>query len=331
MIRNTGTFALAAGLLLVAILCAAGCTTAPAGNNTTATPASTLVTAAPTATAVANLSNLTIRDELAARAASYAARVSGDNLTLAVARGPNSTEFGAVQQQLQAIRAGDPQAAYVYTVEQTDGISRFMVDSEYGQPNGSSPGDLLTYTPTGLPRNVTAPGATGVYTDEWGTFVSGYAPVRNSTGAMVGLLLVDVRFEDLKRMIAGEAVTLAAQVDAGELATAIAKGENSTEYRAIADQLKAIMARDGRLEYINIFEQANGTARFVADSEYGTPDASHLGETGIELPSEMPSVVTGAGATNVYTDRWGTNFTGYAPIRDATGRVVAVFRIDMDL
>jgi len=69
-------------------------------------------------------------------------------------------------------------------------------------------------------------------------------------------------------------------VDAGELATAIAKGENSTEYRAIADQLKAIMARDSRIEYINIFEQANGTARFVADSEYGTPDASHLGETG---------------------------------------------------
>ena len=330
MIRNAGIFALISGLLII-LLCAAGCTTAPAGTTTASTPATTLVTVASTAMPVANLSNLTIRGELAARAVSYAARIDGGTLTLAMTRGPNSTEFRAVQQELQTIRAADPQAAYVYTVEQEDGVSRFMVDSEYGQPNGSSPGDLLMFNPTGLPTAVTAPGATGVYTDEWGTFVSGYAPVRNSTGAMVGLLLVDVRFDDLKSMCAGEALMLATQVDAGNLATAIARGENSTEYRAIVDQLKAMMARDGRIEYINIFEQANGTARFVADSEHGNPDASHLGETGIELPSEVPPVVTEAGATNVYTDRWGTNFAGYAPIRGANGRVIAVFRIDMDM
>ncbi len=318
------------------MLCAAGCTTTPAGNNTTATPASMLVTAVPTSTAVANQSDLTIRGELAARTVSYAARIiCGPNQRRQPdprhGAGPELPEFATVLHDLQAIKAADPEAAYVYTIEQANGTSRFMVDAAYGQTNGSSPGDLLTYTPTGLPNNVTAPGATGVYTDEWGTFVSGYAPVRNSTGAMVGLLLVDVRFDDLKRMIAGEAATLAARIDAGVLTMAIAGGENSTEYLALARQLKEMEVQDSRIDYIDIFQQVNGTTRFVADSESGSADSSHLGDTEIELPSQIPPAVNASGATDVYTDQCGTGFTGYAPIKDGKGAVIAVFRIDMGM
>jgi len=43
----------------------------------------------------------------------------------------------------------------------------------------------------------------------------------------------------------------------------------------------------------------------------------------------MPSLANSSGATDVYTDGWGTDFTGFAPIRDGKGPVFAVFRIDM--
>lgn len=329
-LRNPEHLVLTAGLLLAAAILGAGCTTAPGGNATaTVTPAQ--VTATPAATATVNLSGLTVRDELAARAATFAARLGGDNLTLAKNRGPGSPEFSTVQRELQAMKAEDPRVAYVYTIEQMNGTPRFMVDADFGGPNGSSPGDLFENAPAEFGSPVSAPGSTGVYTDRWGTFVTGYAPVRNSTGASVGLLLVDMPMSALKTMITDEATSLAARVNAGNLSVAVENGTDSAEYQSLARDLKEMMARDGRLTYINIFQQGNGTTRFVVDSEYGNPGSPRLGDVGIELPAQIPSAVNAPGATDVYTNRWGTGFTGYAPIRDGNGAAIAVFRIDMGM
>lgn len=198
MIRTDQWRMLVLVTLFVAILSAAGCTTAPGPNASTGTPATTLATPEPHASPAAGKVNLTIRDELAARASTYAAGIDGDSLARAVALGPNSTEFVSVQRSLIALQASDPQAAFIYTIEQGNGSSRFMVDAAFGTPNGSSPGDVLIEVPNGLPASISTPGATGIYTDQWGTFVSGYAPVRNRSGSIVAVLVVDVRPDDLE-------------------------------------------------------------------------------------------------------------------------------------
>ncbi len=331
MLRKTDVLTLIVGLLIAVAIIGAGCTTTPGGNATTV-PATPSVNATPAVTATVNLSGLTVRDELASRAASYAARLNGDTLSLARARGPASPEFRTIQSELKRMKAEDSRIAYVYTIEQRNGTAWFMVDAAYGEPNGSSPGELYESAPKELNSSITAPGCTGVYTDDWGTFISGFAPIRNSTGATAGLLLVDMPFSALKSTIVGEAASLAARVNVSGLNSAVAKGADSAEYKALARQLAGMAAADARIDYINIFQQVNGTARFVVDSEYGSPeDSSRLGDTGIELPQQMPSAVNASGATDVYTDQWGTGFTGYAPIRDGTGAVIAVFRIDMGI
>ncbi len=198
MVRTDQSLMLVLGTLFVAMLFAAGCTTAPGPNASTGTLATTLATPGSQASPATVEVNLSIRDELAARAATYAAGIDGDLLARAVALGPNSTEFVSVQRSLQALQASDPKAAFIYTVEQRNESSRFMVDAAFGTPNGSSPGDVLIEVPNGLPASISTPGATGIYTDQWGTFVSGYAPVRNRSGSIVGVLVVDVRPDDLE-------------------------------------------------------------------------------------------------------------------------------------
>ncbi|HIH03901.1 MAG TPA: hypothetical protein HA263_08665 [Methanoregulaceae archaeon] len=93
-------------------------------------------------TSTVNLSGLTVRDGLAARAATYAARLNGDNLTLAMIRGPGSPpEFANVQRELLAPKAEDSRIACVYTIEQANGTPGFMVDSDFGIPDAERQGN----------------------------------------------------------------------------------------------------------------------------------------------------------------------------------------------
>ncbi len=94
-------------------------------------------------------------------------------------------------------------------------------------------------------------------------------------------------------------------------------------------ELLAAKTEDSRIAYVYTIEQANGTPRFMVDSDFGIPDAERQGNAELELSPQMPSLANSSGATDVYTDGWGTDFTGYAPIRDGKGPVFAVFRIDM--
>lgn len=191
-------------LVFTAILLAAGCTQ-PAGVITgtptaTPTPAAThppapatpAAVATPNATSAVPVVNQTLRTELAALAKTFAGQTDGKALTAALQEGPNSTAFKTVFAQLKAFKATDSRIVFVYTLEQQNGTVRFIVDADYGMPNGSS--YLYPYqdAPAELKKPVTGPIAVGPYTDQWGTFYSGFAPVNASTNATL-VVGVDVR------------------------------------------------------------------------------------------------------------------------------------------
>jgi len=176
-------------LVLTAILFFAGCTqpspvtqTTPAPTATTA--ASTLIPTSP--------SNETMKAEIAAFAGTFASETDGSTLMAAFNEGPNSTAFTEVLGHLKAFKERDPRIKYVYTLEQQDGTVRFIVDANYGMPDGSGYLEVYDDAPVELKGPVTSPIGVGPYTDKWGTFYSGYAPVDAGSNATVILIGVDV-------------------------------------------------------------------------------------------------------------------------------------------
>ncbi len=176
-------------LVLASILLFAGCTQPSTVTQTT--PAPTATTAAPTVTPAAT-SNETTKSEIAAFAGTFASEIDGNTLATVLREGPNSTAFAGMLGQLRAFKESDPRIKYVYTLEQRDGTVRFIVDANYGMPDGSGYLEVYDDAPVELKTPVTAPIGVGPYSDKWGTFYSGYAPVDAGSNATVILIGVDV-------------------------------------------------------------------------------------------------------------------------------------------
>ena len=109
--------------------------------------------------------------------------------------------YTAIQDRLSAFRDANPGVIYVYTMRKTENATEYVVDADYG--NGYAPEIGYTYVPTeedaAFLAGFEGPSAEpGFYVDEWGnkpaTVLSGYAPVRDAAGAVVGLVGVDVGF-----------------------------------------------------------------------------------------------------------------------------------------
>jgi len=178
-------------LLLTAILLFAGCTQPSTVPASTSTPTATTVP--PTATLTPVADNQTLKTTLSALAGEYAQEVDRQAVATAMKEGPNSTAFATVLGQLKALKARDSRIMYVYTLAQKNGSVWFIVDANYGLPDGSDYMDEYTDAAAELRSPVTAPIGVGPYTDQWGTFYSGYAPVDIGSNETVVLMGVDVR------------------------------------------------------------------------------------------------------------------------------------------
>lgn len=177
------------GVLLIVlslILLFSGCTqpaTAPAG-----TPTPT----APTSTPAAPVANETLKTELAGIAATFAGEINGSTLAAAYQEGPNSTAYAEVLGQLRDFRLSDGRIKFIYTLAQQNGTVWFIVDSHHGLPEASQYLEVYDDAAPELKTPVTAPIGAGPYTDKWGTFYSGYAPVETGEHAPVFLIGVDM-------------------------------------------------------------------------------------------------------------------------------------------
>jgi hypothetical protein len=178
-------------LLVVAILLIAGCTQQEAVPAVTTTLTPTQV--APATTAATVQANETLKTEMAALAGKFAGEIDGKGLAAVLAEGPNSTAFENVLGQLKTFKASDSRIVYLYTLEQVNGTVRFIVDADYGQPEGSEYLEEYPDAPAELKGPVNAPIGVGPYTDQWGTFVSGFAPVDTGSNVTVIIIGVDTR------------------------------------------------------------------------------------------------------------------------------------------
>jgi len=179
-------------LALTAILIFAGCTQPATTITPTPQPTATTPVSSTEVPTIA-MDTQTLKTELALYAGVFAESVDGNALATALTEGPNSTAFATVLDDLKAFKEADSRIKYVYTLEQRDGKVFFIVDADYGLPDGSNYMDEYTDAPTELSAPVTAPVGVGPYTDQWGTFYSGYAPVNTDPAGPKILIGVDIR------------------------------------------------------------------------------------------------------------------------------------------
>ncbi|MCC6499039.1 MAG: GAF domain-containing protein [Anaerolineales bacterium] len=105
--------------------------------------------------------------------------------------------FNQIQAQNLKIRRSDPELRFVYTMRRdTEGIY-FVVDGGLPSEEGYSPFGMRYFEPgPALEENFDRMSGTllepDFYTDEYGTFLSGYAPILNSRGQQVGVIGVDI-------------------------------------------------------------------------------------------------------------------------------------------
>jgi PAS domain S-box-containing protein len=160
--------------------------------------------------------------------------------------------------------------AYIYTVVLKDDKVHFVLDSALpGDADGDGVDDhsyiMDVYdTPTDEMLTALKDGVTTVdqepYTDKWGTFISGYVPVRDSAQKVVGVLGVDVRVQDVMDGLAS--IRRAALISAGFafiISLLLGAGVWMLRSRTLAAQREAVDAFRAREQaesrYRQLFEQ----------------------------------------------------------------------------
>lgn len=167
----------------------AGCTQPPATPVVTPPPSKAPVTT--TAVTTAPVMNETQKAGLLNLTESFVREIDIPAVVAVAKDGPNSTSYQPLLSQIKAFKARDPGIAYVYLVEQKNGTVVFLIDANDGLPDGSYYHELYKDAPKELTSPVTGPIFVGPYTDAWGTFYSGFAPVRTGPNASVILIGVD--------------------------------------------------------------------------------------------------------------------------------------------
>ena len=133
-----------------------------------------------------------------------AQRIDGDlHATLTDPDQEGSAAYLQIKQTLQEIRDIGSDLYFVYTMRVNEaGDIWFVVDAEEDPTELSHLGDvyddaseLLRTSITTLDRPIVEE---SFYTDEWGTWLSGYAPIYDSEGRRVGVLGIDINAEQVR-------------------------------------------------------------------------------------------------------------------------------------
>jgi methyl-accepting chemotaxis protein len=108
--------------------------------------------------------------------------------------------------------------------------------------------------------------------------------------------------------------------------------EETAEYKEIAGFLLGLRKNSKDLANFYVLRREGDKMFFLADDAYlETPDDSaKIGEEYADYDEALMRGFSAATASpEFYTDKWGTFLSGYAPLKDETGKTVAVIGVDM--
>ena len=129
------------------------------------------------------------------------------------------------------------------------------------------------------------------------------------------------------------AASLGDGIDASDVTTALASGDRaSPSFRRLVSTFADVAQDEGDVESIYLVVRTDdpGTVRFAADwVRTGTP--AEIGQLydARELPQMIAAFDVPSVEEEMKEDEWGLSLSGYAPVRDADGRAVAVIGVDV--
>ena len=137
-----------------------------------------------------------------------ALQVNGDALEQLVdLEQENLPEYIEIKKGLNTIAGKIPEIKYIYTMRKAaqPGQYTFIVDADLDAEGVAHIGDI--YDGSELPAmaaGFVSPSADQEFvTDEWGTTLSGYAPICNSNAEVVGILGIDIGVETMLKELSG--------------------------------------------------------------------------------------------------------------------------------
>ena len=138
-----------------------------------------------------------VRDHLRDSVSIGALQVNGDvHATLTDPSQEDSDVYLDMKETFRAIRDAGTNFKFVYSLRNVDGKIYFVVDAEENPEDVSHLGDEYTDAPPGLADLMTAMNQPFVneefYTDQWGTFLTGYAPIYKADGTVDAVLGIDI-------------------------------------------------------------------------------------------------------------------------------------------
>jgi len=135
-----------------------------------------------------------LQDELMAVASTTASQIDGNNFAQIQNGEENTRRFTQIRDQLYRVKQETPDIRYIYTMRKNGSTAEFVVDGDYGYKSDSATIGLA-YPLAGpkLFAGFSGPTADDEFTtDQWGTVLSGFAPIKDNVGNVVGIVGVDM-------------------------------------------------------------------------------------------------------------------------------------------
>ena len=135
-----------------------------------------------------------VQDKLVSIATVMASQIDGDEFAQIKTGEEDTPRFVHIRDQLRKAKSATPDIRHLYTMRKNGDKVEFVVDGDYGYVFGSPViGKVYPETEPGLIQGFVTPVANRDFTtDEWGTVLSGFSPIRDHAGNVVGIVGVDM-------------------------------------------------------------------------------------------------------------------------------------------
>lgn len=135
-----------------------------------------------------------VEDKLISVASATASQIDGDTFARLQAGGEGSPDFIRIRDQIRAVKKATSDIRFIYTLRKNGDTAVFVVDGDYGYAaDAATIGQVYPEAEPELFSGFTAPTADKEFTtDQWGTVLSGFAPIRDHAGNIVGIVGVDM-------------------------------------------------------------------------------------------------------------------------------------------
>jgi PAS domain S-box-containing protein len=214
-----------------------------------------------------------VQKELMSTAVIAASEIDGDAFARLQAGDETSPVFIRIRDQLLQVKKSNPDIRYIYTMKKSGDTVVFVVDADYGAGTDYARiGQAYPEAEPELLAGFSGPSADAEFTtDQWGSVLSGFSPIKDRSGAVVGIVGVDMDSSDVLSNI--DRINLILYL-VGIIAMLItAAGILAFEYRRTKNEQELLESEE---KFKTLFNNA-GAAILIMDQN-GIVDCNHQTE-----------------------------------------------------